>query len=145
MKIVSSVFTNNSSIPKKYTCDGKNINPPLSFFDMPPNAKSFALIVDDPDAPGGTWTHWVLYNIDPHVREISENSVPSGATEGITSFGKTGYGGPCPPFGTHRYFFKLYALNDILSFKQRVRKEEVEKEINRQLIDSTQIVGLYKR
>jgi Raf kinase inhibitor-like YbhB/YbcL family protein len=115
IKISSTAFTQNGSIPSKYTCDGSDVNPPLMFENVPPEAKSLALIVDDPDAPAGTWVHWVVWNIDPAVKEIKENSLPPGAQQGISDFRKRGYGGPCPPGGTHRYFFKLYALDTTLT------------------------------
>ena len=104
MKITSSAFQNNAKIPSKYTCDGENVNPPLQFLDVPNDAKSLVLIVDDPDAPSKTWVHWVVYNIGTKTSEVKGNSVPEGGIEGMTDFGKPGYGGPCPPSGVHRYF-----------------------------------------
>ena len=109
MQISSPEFTNNQKIPSKFTCNGVNYNPLLIFSGVPREARSLVLIVDDPDAPVGTWVHWVVYNISPSVKEVKEKSVPQGGIEAVTSFGKPGYGGPCPPSGTHRYFFKLYA------------------------------------
>ncbi len=105
MIIKSPDFKNNQRIPSRFTCDGKDINPTLVFEDIPKNSKSLVLIVDDPDAPMGTWVHWTLWNIPKDTKIIEENSKPKGAIEGITSFGKPGYGGPCPPNGVHRYFF----------------------------------------
>ncbi|MBI2613366.1 MAG: YbhB/YbcL family Raf kinase inhibitor-like protein [Candidatus Levybacteria bacterium] len=143
MKIVSSAFENNAKIPAKYTCDGENINPPLSFFDVPRDAKSLVLIMDDPDAPSKTWVHWVVYNIDPKTKEILENSVPKGAVLGITDFGKPGYGGPCPPSGVHRYFFKLYALDSLLDLPQESTKTQIGEVMQGHIIDKTQLIGLY--
>ena len=107
--LASDAFENGAKIPTKYSCDGSDVNPPLAISEVPEGAKSLALIVDDPDAPGGTWVHWVVWNIDPEIGMIEENSKPG--LEGLTSFGNTGWGGPCPPSGTHRYFFKVYALD----------------------------------
>ena len=109
LKLLSPAFKHNDSIPSKYTCDGADVNPPLVIENAPLSTKSLALIVDDPDAPVGTWVHWVVWNIGPTTSEIGENMVPSGAQQGINDFRKHNYGGPCPPSGTHRYFFKLYA------------------------------------
>jgi len=145
MKLTSSAFTNHQSIPVKYTCDGKNVNPPLTISDVPENAKSLVLIMDDPDAPMGTWVHWTVWNIDPKTKEISENSLLEGAIEGITSFGKPGYSGPCPPSGTHRYFFKLYALDTSLSLPKTATKAELEKAMTGHIINTEELVGLYSR
>jgi len=145
MKITSLVFKNNEKIPAKYTCDGKNINPPLEIFDIPKNAKSLTLIMDDPDAPRGTWTHWLVWNIDPAIKEIAEQNAPVDATEGTTSFGKPGYGGPCPPSGTHRYFFKLYALDVKLNLPSSTDKTVLEKTIKRHILAKEELIGLYSK
>lgn len=145
MKISSSAFQNNSAIPAKYTCDGMDINPPLKFEGVQSGAKSLALIVDDPDAPRGTWVHWVVWNIDPKTTEIKENSVPPGAEQGVTDFKRNDYGGPCPPSGTHRYFFKLYALDSLLALPVRSDKAALEKTMQRHVVDKAEIVGLYRR
>lgn len=145
MKIESPVFKNNQIIPSKYTCDGENVNPPLKFLDVPETAKSLVLIVDDPDAPRGTFVHWVVFNIDPKTKDIAENSAPAGAMEGMTSFGKAGYGGPCPPSGTHRYFFKLYALDIRLDLDKKATKQDVESVMEGHILDKAEIIGLYKR
>jgi len=155
MKIVSAAFNHNAKIPAKYTCDEENINPPLQFLDVPENAKSLVLIVDDPDAPSKTWTHWVVYNIDSQTSEVKKNSVPEGGTEGVTDFGKPGYGGPCPPAspklqrgepsGVHRYFFKLYALDIILDLAPNATKQMVEEKMQGHIIDRTELIGLYSR
>lgn len=160
MKLTSSAFSHNQTIPAVYTCDGQNVNPPLIIAQVPPNAKSLALIVDDPDAPMGTWTHWTVWNIDPSTKKIEENNIPSSAlntalpresksfmaaNEGLTSFGKRGYGGPCPPPGTHRYFFKLFALETTLSLSSEASKQELEKAIEGHVVDQAELIGLYSR
>ena len=145
MKILSPAFEANQMIPPKYTCDGENINPPLQIADVPANTKSLILISDDPDAPMGTWVHWTIWNIPPETNEIGENSVPIGAVEGITSFGNKGYGGPCPPSGTHRYFFKLYALDAMLDLSQSAKASDIEKAMKSHILDNSELIGLYKR
>lgn len=145
MKITSPAFNNNGMIPKKYTCDGEDVNPPLDFHDVPENAKSLALIVDDPDAPMGTWVHWLVFNIPPNCKKINENSVPEGAKEGINDFRKYGYSGPCPPYGTHRYFFKLYALDCELKLTGSISKKDLEKAMEGHILAKTEIIGLYIR
>lgn len=145
MKIKSSAFVNNDNIPSKYTCDGEDINPPLQFSNVPEKAKSLVLIVDDPDAPMGTWDHWTVWNIDPEITEIAENSVPQGAIEGMQSWKRTGYGGPCPPSGTHRYFFKLYALDTKLDLNSHTHKEKVVKVMKDHVLAKTELIGLYSR
>lgn len=141
----SSAFSNNGNIPKLYTCDGKDINPPLTIRNVPAGAKSLVLIVDDPDAPAGTWVHWVMWNIDTSTKDIAENSVPSGAMQGRNDFKKTSYGGPCPPSGTHRYFFKAYALDTPLNLKDNATKQDVEKAMKGHVVAEAQVIGLYKR
>ncbi len=145
MKIISSAFQHNQSIPSKYTCDGENVNPPLSFSDIPENAKSLVLIVDDPDAPTGTFVHWTVFNISPSVQNVNEHSVPQGGVEGMTDFGKPGYGGACPPTGTHRYFFKLYALDAILNLSSTADKKAIEQAMQGRILASAELIGLYKR
>ena len=147
MIIKSSAFQNKELIPSKYTCDGEDINPPLEIEGVPEEAKSLVLIVDDPDAPMGTWVHWVVWNISPEIKHIGEDSIPAaaGAQEGMTDFGRPGYGGPCPPSGTHRYFFKLYALDTELDLPASARKEDVEEAMKGHILDSATLVGLYKR
>jgi len=144
MKITSPAFENNQKIPSVNSCDGKGVNPPLVFEDVPENAKSLALIVEDPDAPGGTFIHWVVFNIDPKVRKIDEGSVPSGAVEGVTSSG-IGFVPPCPPSGTHRYIFKLFALDNTLNLQKGASKEEVEQAMQGHTIEQTELIGLYGR
>ena len=142
LQITSPVFGHNQTIPKKYTCQGEDINPPLMISGIPEGTKSLALIMDDPDAPGGNWDHWLVYNIMP-TPEIKENSVPG--TQTRNDFGKVDYGGPCPPSGTHRYFFKLYALDGQLSFKGMPSKRDLEKAMQGHILDNTELVGLYKK
>ncbi len=143
--ISSTAFENNGGIPAKYTCDGMDINPPLAIHGTPAGAKSLALIVDDPDAPRGIWVHWVVWNIDPKTTAIGEDSVPKGAAQGINDFRKHDYGGPCPPSGTHRYFFKLYALDTQLNIGPNSEKTSLEKAMQGHIISQAQIMGTYKR
>lgn len=145
MIIKSKAFENNEKIPAKYTCDGENINPPLEIEGMPQEAQSLVLISDDPDAPAGTWVHWLVWNIDPTTKKIEENSVPSGASEGITSFGRPGYGGPCPPSGTHHYYFKVYALDSKLDLSPAGNIDDLERAMDGHILDKAEIVGLYSR
>lgn len=144
MKITSSAFENNGNILSKYTCDGEGVNPPLSFSEIPATAQSLVLIVDDPDAPSGTFVHWTVWNIDPKTTGIAENSIPAGATQGMTSYGKEGYGVPCPPTGVHRYFFKLYALDTKL-YLPAVRADSLEKAMIGHTLAQAEIIGLYSR
>jgi Raf kinase inhibitor-like YbhB/YbcL family protein len=144
-RISSPAFENNGAIPSRYTCDNIDVNPPLLIENVPSTAKSLVLIVDDPDAPGRTWVHWAVWNIDPGVSEIKENSVPKGGMEGINDFRKHAYGGPCPPSGTHRYFFKLYALDRTLDIASHSEKTHVEKAMNGHVVARTQIMGKYRR
>jgi Raf kinase inhibitor-like YbhB/YbcL family protein len=145
LKITSPAFENRQQIPSKYTCNGENINPPLEFSEVPREAKSLVLLVDDPDAPSGTFVHWVVYNISQDLREVRENSIPDNGEEGITNFGKAAYGGPCPPSGVHRYFFKLYALNKTLTFEKIPDKETLLKNMEGAIIAQTEIIGLYSQ
>ncbi len=145
LTLTSPVFDNNYDIPEKYTCDGENISPPLKINDIPDDAKSFVLIVEDPDAPGGLFTHWTMWNIPTDAEEISENSVPNGARQGKTSFGDNKYGGPCPPSKTHRYFFKLYALDNKLDLPSDIRPEFLKEEMEEHLIANTLLIGKYKK
>ena len=142
MKITSPEFKNNGSIPAKYTCQGQDINPPLLIEGIPEGTKSLALIMDDPDAPMGTWVHWVVYDIPPAGR-IAENSVPG--TQGTNTSGAFEYGGPCPPSGTHRYFFKVYALDAMLGLKEGVAKKDLEKSMEGHILDKAELMGVYKK
>lgn len=145
MKLLSSVFENNQSIPPKYTCDGENVNPPLEIKEMPEGAETLVLIVDDPDAPGGTFVHWIVWNIPPSISLIKENSAPEGAIQGINDFGKNSYSGPCPPSGTHHYHFKLYALDQSLVLDSAARKEDLEKAMETHILEQAELIGLYQR
>lgn len=144
MAISSPAFGQNQMIPRKYTCEGADISPPLEIKHIPAGTVTLALIMDDPDAPNGTWDHWIVWNISP-AAEIVENSVPVGAVEGRNSWGKNRYGGPCPPSGTHRYFFKLYALDTKLGLKPQADKCDVEQAIDGHVLSETSLVGLYKK
>ena len=143
MKLTSTAFQHNGGIPSKYTCDGDNDSPPLIINDIPKNAKSLAFICDDPDAPVGTFVHWVAWNIPPNTSQIPENH--KFLNEGITDFGRRGWGGPCPPSGAHRYFFKLYALDTTLNLPQTARKKDLEIVMKGHVLAEAQLIGLYKR
>ncbi len=145
MNISSPAFENNGTIPQKHTCDGSDISPPLKIATVPGAAKSMALIVDDPDAPAGIWVHWLVWNIDPGISEIMENSIPPGAVQGLNDFRKKDYGGPCPPSGTHRYFFKLYALDKMLDLKAGASKADLEKKMDGHIVGQAELIGLYSR
>ncbi|MEK7077951.1 MAG: YbhB/YbcL family Raf kinase inhibitor-like protein [Patescibacteria group bacterium] len=145
MRLTSPSFINNQSIPSKYTCDGEDVNPALMIVDVPVAAKSLVLIVDDPDAPRGDWVHWLVWNIKPETTEIAENSVPVGTIMGITDFGQTGWGGPCPGSGTHHYQFKLYALDIKLDIDSSSQKPDLEKAMSGHILAQTVLVGLYQR
>jgi len=145
MKIESSAFQNNGKIPVKYTCDGEDINPPLAISGVPSNTKSMALIVDDPDAPSGDFVHWVVFNIPPDITEIKEGTLPMGAVEGTNGSGRADWTSPCPPSGTHRYFFKLYALDTILSLGQSTHKANLIKAMQDHVLGEVSLLGLYDR
>src|SRR6056297_4053739 len=146
MKLISNSFSHNQSIPHKYGCDGKDINPHLQISEVPEGAENLVLIMDDPDAPmPKSFVHWTLWNIDPATAEISEDSVPEGAIQGINDFGSAEYGGPCPPSGEHRYFFRLYALDKKLDLEEGATREEIDKAMEGSVIDSTELIGLYSR
>ena len=142
LMIKSSAFANNGSIPTKYTCDGEDVNPPLNIEGIPQETQSLALTVDDPDAPMGTWDHWVVWNISPS-NEIKENTTPG--VQGVNDFRKHSYGGPCPPSGTHRYFFKVYALDTKLNLSPNSRKKELEKAMQGHILAKGETIGRYSR
>ena len=142
MKITSPDFKHNEFIPKKFTCQGEDINPALIIESIPKEAKSLAMIVDDPDAPMGTWVHWVVYDIGV-VERIEENSIPG--KQGSNNFGRKNYGGPCPPSGTHRYFFKIYALDQMLNLKEGLSKQELEKAMQGHILEKAELIGLYRK
>lgn len=142
MKITSPEFENNSFMPERFTCQGEDISPLLTIEGVPEEAKTLALIVDDPDAPMGTWVHWVVYNI-PVVSSIEENSIPG--QEAMNDFGRKNYGGPCPPSGVHRYFFKLYALDTEIDLRDNARKRDLEKAMQSHILAQSELIGLYKK
>jgi Raf kinase inhibitor-like YbhB/YbcL family protein len=145
LKVTSSAFSDGGKIPQKYTCDNSNVSPPLRIENLPKAVKSLALIVDDPDAPGRTWTHWLLWNMDPKATEIRENTVPQDAVQGTSDFGSARYGGPCPPSGAHRYYFHAYALDAALSLPSSAKKAEVEKAMAGHIIAKGSLMGTYSR
>lgn len=147
MQIESSAFKNGGEIPTKYTCDGEGINPPLVFKDVPKEAKSLALISDDPDAPNGTWDHWILWNISPETAEIPENSTPAGAVTGQNSWPANAnkYGAPCPPSGSHRYYFKLYALDVILDLPLTSGSQDLQNAMQGHILAEAELMGRYQR
>ena len=142
MKLSSPEFEQKKFIPEKFTCQGKGVNPGLIIEGIPEKAKSLALIVDDPDAPGGDFVHWVLYDI-PVTNRIDENTIPG--KQGLNSLGRTGYVSPCPPTGVHRYFFKIYALDKVLNYGAALSKSELEKEISAHSLDKAELIGLYQK
>lgn len=145
MVIQSTAFANNAPIPSKYSCEGESISPPLTFESVPEDAKSLVLIVEDPDAPVELYVHWVVFNIQPSVREFEEGKAPAGAVEGLNSSGDAGYTGPCPPSGTHRYFFKLYALDSILKTPTIADRKSILEEMQGHVIGEAELVGLYSK
>lgn len=145
MKLSSTVFKEGATIPRKYTCDGDNVSPPLAWEGAPPQAKSTALIMDDPDAPSGNFVHWVLFDIPPAFSELREGVQGVGAP-GSNSYRKIVYNGPCPPPGpAHRYFFKLYALDQLLKLRPGASKTELERAMQGHILDQAQLVGKYGR
>jgi Raf kinase inhibitor-like YbhB/YbcL family protein len=150
IKVTSKAFQDGGMIPKEYTCDGANISPPLAWDSVPGGAKSLALIADDPDAPAKTWVHWVLYGLPASVKELPENVPPQekiagGGTQGKNDFNKLGYGGPCPPSGTHRYYFKLYALDTELALNAGSTKDQLLKAMEGHILAEGQLIGKYTR
>ena len=150
LKITSSTFREGEMIPKKYTDDGENISPPLSWTGVPANAKSIALIADDPDAPRGTWVHWVLFDLPPQTAGLPENvpkrtTLSNGGRQGINDSHSIGYDGPAPPSGTHRYYFKVYALDVMLTLESGITKAQLLKAINGHILAEGQLMGRYKR
>jgi Raf kinase inhibitor-like YbhB/YbcL family protein len=149
--IKSTAFTDGGEIPSKYTCEGKDVSPPLTWEGVPGNTRSLVLIVDDPDAPDPkapkmTWVHWVLYNIPSDVSGLVEaGTLPAGTEEGLNDWKRTGYGGPCPPIGRHRYFHKLYVLDIVLKGLSRPDKSQVEKAMKGHIIAKTELVGTYEK
>ena len=150
IEVTSSAFNEGDSIPTQYTCDGKDISPPLKWTGVPDEAKSIALIADDPDAPGKTWVHWVLFNLPPETTSLNENmpddaELENGAKQGINDFDDHGYGGPCPPGGTHRYFFKVYALDTELDLGSDAGKDDVVSAMDGHILAEGQLMGTYTK
>jgi Raf kinase inhibitor-like YbhB/YbcL family protein len=152
MKLTSAVFTHGGEIPTRFTCEGQDISPPLEWNDVPSNAKSLALIVDDPDAPDPaaprmTWVHWVLYNMPPTAGSMGEGAreLPPGTKEGVNDWKRAGYGGPCPPLGRHRYFHKLYALDTVLPDMGPASKSTIEEAMKPHIIERVELIGTYQK
>ncbi len=151
LKLTSTAFQPGAAIPKKFTCDGPDVSPALAWTDAPAGMQSFALIVDDPDAPVGTWVHWVLYDLPANARELAEGvpkqeELSSGARQGRNDFRRIGYGGPCPPAGPpHRYFFKLYALDSKTNLKPGATKADLEKAMQGHILAQAELMGRYQR
>jgi Raf kinase inhibitor-like YbhB/YbcL family protein len=150
IKVTSAAFKEGQPIPRQYTCDGVNISPPLEWTGVPKTAKTIAIIADDPDAPSGTWVHWVVYDLPAENIGMVENlpadeQLKAGGFHGTNDFGKIGYGGPCPPSGTHHYFFKVYALDNFLSLKVASTKALVEKAMEGHIVAQGQLMGTYQR
>jgi len=149
-QITTTAFRDGGSIPKKFACDGPDVSPALSWSDPPAGTKSLAIIADDPDAPGGMWVHWVLYDLPPDTRKLPEGlakgrELPNGALQGRNDFGKIGYNGPCPPRASeHRYFFKLYALDSKTGLKAGATKSDLERAMKGHILAQTQVIGKYK-
>jgi hypothetical protein len=149
IQITSPAFDHGGMIPSKYTCDGEDISPPLEWQTLPTETKSIAIIADDPDAPGKTWVHWLIWNLPPSFKSLDENIEPSdelaGATQGTTDFGRVGYGGPCPPGGTHRYFFKIYALDETLDLEPYATKKDLVEAMQPSILAQGELMGKYAR
>ena len=150
LELTSSAFTEGGAIPRQYTCEGRDVSPPLAWSGVPPGAKSLALVVDDPDAPDPaaptmTWVHWVVYDIAPVAGGIGEGAgTTAGAKDGLNDWGRAGWGGPCPPIGRHRYFFKLYALDKVLGLK-RPSKAELERAMKGHVLAEARLIGTYQK
>ena len=150
LKVTSTAFQEDGMIPPKYTADGEDMSPPLAWEGLPEKTKSVAIIVDDPDAPMGTWVHWLIWNIPPAMTSLPENMppddrLPNGMRQGTTDFGRTGYGGPAPPSGTHRYYFRVYALDTMLDLPPGAVRQELEKAMKGHILAEGQLMGKYSR
>lgn len=150
IKLTSSAFSDGGPIPSKYTCDGTDVSPPLEWEAVPDGAKSIALICDDPDAPMGTFVHWVIYGLPAETTRLQEavptdRTLPNGAAQGTSDFGRIGYGGPCPPSGTHRYFFRLYALDAEVDLEPGATKQQLLRAIGEHVLAQGQLMGTYRR
>jgi Raf kinase inhibitor-like protein, YbhB/YbcL family len=144
MKVTSSAFQQGANIPSKFSCDGSNASPPLQISDVPAEAKSLVLIVDDPDAPSGLFTHWAVWNISPQTRAIAEGSAPKGV-HGTNDFGKSGYGSPCPPSGAHRYYFKIFALDRDLDLPVGAKRGQLDAAMKGHVVGQGELMGRYSR
>ncbi len=149
-ELKSSAFAHESAVPSKYTCDGADVSPPLAWSGAPAGTKSYALVVDDPDAPAGTWVHWVVWNIPASASALTENiaaaaELPDGTRQGISDFKRPGWGGPCPPSGTHRYYFKLYALDALLDISATATKRDLEAAMKGHVLGQATLRGTYAR
>lgn len=144
-KITSTEFEEGKEIPKRFTCDGENVSPPLAWTGAPAGTKAFALIVDDPDAPRGLFTHWILFNLPASTQSLPEGVKPPAENQGTSDFGKPGYGGPCPPKGQHRYFFHLYALKDELSGLNSPNRKQIDAALKGHVIGEAVLMGTYQR
>lgn len=150
INVGSAAFTEGGMIPKQFTCDGADISPPLSWSTLPEGTKSIAIIVDDPDAPAGMWVHWLVYNLPPDLKGLPENvpaqkTLANGGMQGMTDFRRIGYGGPCPPSGTHRYFFKVYALDSILDLYPGAIKKRLLNAMEGHILAEGELMGKYRR
>lgn len=145
LEVTSSAFAQGEAIPQKYTCDGEDVSPPLAWTGAPESVASYALIMDDPDAPAGTWVHWVLFDISPQTTKLAEDVPATVGVQGNSSWDRTGYGGPCPPSGEHRYFFKLYALDTTLGLEAGATKEEVLQAMSDHVVAQGELMGTYSR
>jgi Raf kinase inhibitor-like YbhB/YbcL family protein len=145
MKITSSAFQEGGTIPEKFSKNGQNVNPELRIEGVPAEAKSLVLIVDDPDAPVGLFTHWLVWSIDPKTSEVAENSVPKGAVQGTNDFPGSGYDGPQPPSGTHRYYFKIFALDRVLDLKSGAKRRDVDAAMRGHILAQSELMGRYSK
>ena len=150
LTLQSRAFADGEPIPRRYTCDGEDVSPPLTWAEAPAEARSFALVVDDPDAPGGTWVHWIVFNLPADASSLPEHAaesggMPAGVIEGTNSWGRPGYGGPCPPSGTHRYFFKLYALDAMLDLPTTATGPDVARTMEGHVLEQATLMGRYAR
>jgi Raf kinase inhibitor-like YbhB/YbcL family protein len=144
MRITSPAFESNQEVPTTYTCEGLNISPPLQFEEVPAATQSMVLMVEDPDAPGKAWVHWLVFNIPPTTTLVEEGTIPEGGVEGVANGGTHGYEGPCPPSGEHRYVFTLYAINTVLALDPLANKDEVIKSIEGFILERADLVGIYR-
>lgn len=145
LTVLSPAFKHGEAIPARYTCDGEDISPPLVIGKIPPTARMLALIMDDPDAPTGTWVHWVVWNIPAETREIPEKGLPPGSMHGQNDWKRNRYGGPCPPAGTHRYFFRIYALDTSLQLTSVTAKSGLERAMKGHIVATGELMGTYRR